>query len=786
MDVHDVSHIPQHFEMLRAQQKTLDEAQARKGQSPFPRVPRMLLITQFTTKLMAKNAAKATRASSKQMMLRSSHTPVPYLPCTQPFANLNNIAIKDLVLETQHRGSYLLVRSVTPPDQLTALMTIVEDEEGDAIMLQLYHQVDNMCPPTMVSDTLPQGQALILKEPYLKVMANGGYGLRVDHLSDVLFLLAGDARIPKPWQQSQAAHKRPALTWKTEGNDNFRNSRFLSAITCYTHALGCSPTVQDAQTIKLNRALAYLKTKQYDAALSDVEAMTEENEPQPAEKGLFRKAEALYHLRRYRECCEVLKGLRIAYPNNKDAKALLNRAISRLAEETYGRYSFRQLHDETKSLRPPHLDRATFTGPVAVRSAGPRGRGLFTTKAVKAGDLLFCEKAFTHAFVDKDDISGRSGDMTILLEPGSRVTMGGQADLIDTTIRKLHQNPSLIPIINDLHHGSYQPVETSSVDGQPVVDSFLIRRIILLNSFGCPVLSTLQDSVCRKKSGNSQKAHSDRGQEDSPWHSTGLWPMASYINHSCTSNARRSFIGDMMIARATRDLEPDTEITWWYCAPRVGNTGGQRDLQTKFAHWGFSCDCSLCRDEIENGTPATTLQKRNTLLSGLEKYLSSPSSSIGSAKARSRLDTLKKTRTLVGAMQATYPRPATSFPRLSLWWGIQMGLMDVLRAPADYRTQEELLLMAELTIEGLNSLGYVIEGGVSCNPVGGDTRQRVAVKEWGLFLDGVVDCWSYLRDFYRLLGAEAQMVAEVEEYAKTAYRMIFGEDETFATYGDKV
>ncbi|KAM7210301.1 hypothetical protein V8F06_014320 [Rhypophila decipiens] len=134
-------------------------------------------------------------------------------------------------------------------------------------------------------------------------------------------------------------------------------------------------------------------------------------------------------------------------------------------------------------------------------------------------------------------------------------------------------------------------------------------------------------------------------------------------------------------------------------------------------------------------------------------------------------------------MQATYPRPATSLPRLSLWWGIQMGLINVLRTPADYRTQEELLLMAELTIEGLNSLGYVTEGGISCNAVGEHT-QRFSVKEWGLFLDGVADCWSYLRDFYRLLGAEAQMVADVEEYAKTAYRMIYGEDETFATYGD--
>jgi hypothetical protein len=36
----------------------------------------------------------------------------------------------------------------------------------------------------------------------------------------------------------------------------------------------------------------------------------------------------------------------------------------------------------------------------------PDGRGLFTTQAVKAGDLLFCEKAFAHAFHDENGSKG--------------------------------------------------------------------------------------------------------------------------------------------------------------------------------------------------------------------------------------------------------------------------------------------------------------------------------------------------------------------------------------------
>jgi len=43
---------------------------------------------------------------------------------------------------------------------------------------------------------------------------------------------------------------------------------------------------------------------------------------------------------------------------------------------------------------------------------------------------------------------------------------------------------------------------------------------------------------------------------------SGIWIISSYINHSCISNCRRSFIGDMQIIRATQDLHADTELVF--------------------------------------------------------------------------------------------------------------------------------------------------------------------------------------------------------------------------------
>lgn len=131
------------------------------------------------------------------------------------------------------------------------------------------------------------------------------------------------------------------------------------------------------------------------------------------------------------------------------------------------------MYDEAAKLRPPHLDHATFVGPVAVKKSGisPGGRGLFTTKAVSAGDLLLCEKAFSFSFVDEPD-GGRLADVTVLIDAeADTANMGGQPELINRMIRKLYKNPSLSKAVTDLHHGAYEPVGVYSVDGSPVVDS---------------------------------------------------------------------------------------------------------------------------------------------------------------------------------------------------------------------------------------------------------------------------------------------------------------------------
>ncbi|KXX77904.1 Mitochondrial import receptor subunit TOM70 [Madurella mycetomatis] len=353
-------------------------------------------------------------------------------------------------------------------------MSIVEDENGNHLLLQLYHQEEGT--DGAAEDILVEGIAMIVEESYLKLTSDNGYGLRVDHLSDIIFLSADDERIPSRWQRRSAQRNHTAMAWKTRGNDYFGKPRYRTAIECYTQALGGSPTAEETHTIKLHRSLAFLKTKQFDAALSDLESAT--TAPKPAEKALFRNAQALYGLRRYRECCGVLKALRMEYPKNSVGKVQLDRAVKRLAEQTTGKYQLEQLHAEAAKPRPPHIDHAAYIGPVHVKASGSRGRELFISSTVKAGDLLFCEKAFaTHSSAREDVV------------------------------------PMVLP------------------------SWFLVRRIIALNAFGS-LLSTRQS--CLRALSQDCPA---QGMVKGPFHSYGIWPMASYINHYCYSNAWTSFTG---------------------------------------------------------------------------------------------------------------------------------------------------------------------------------------------------------------------------------------------------
>lgn len=246
------------------------------------------------------------------------------------------------------------------------------------------------------------------------------------------------------------------------------NNLLLTVLPRYTAAMLQKPTSDQRDVLRRNRALAYLKTKQFDAALTDTNFP--DFGPQPSEKALFRAAEALYGLRRFEETRQVLETLTDSFPGNSRARDVLEHARNRCLEQSSGQYNFKGLQAAVRKCRPPQLDHATYIGPLEVREVANKGRGLFVTKSVRAGDLLLFEKAFSHAWVDDQEKSHSKSTLLLNIEIG-RGFAGGQAELITTTVQKLYRNPSLAGEFCSLYHGDYEPVKNLTVDGQPIADT---------------------------------------------------------------------------------------------------------------------------------------------------------------------------------------------------------------------------------------------------------------------------------------------------------------------------
>lgn len=233
------------------------------------------------------------------------------------------------------------------------------------------------------------------------------------------------------------------------------------------------------------------------------------------------------------------------------------------------------------------------------------------------------------------------------------------------------------------------------------------------------------------------------------YHSCGIWTQASFINHSCTSNARRSFIGDMMIVRATRDLEPGTEVTFWYQIPE----GDPKEMQEKLRNWQFTCTCAIC--DSEKATGAVVFAERAKLMKELKQ-------SFGHAPPHTAK--LGKVVRLLEGLKNTYSRPMNEVPRLMLW-DPQALLMRIYMGEGN--VQKALQSFGEV----LTLLGFIVTGADS-------TSVPFRILKWGLLVDYLIELFLQARSIFEAIEARNDSKT-AESYARLAYKMVVGEDSSF-------
>ncbi|KFY45972.1 hypothetical protein V494_00672 [Pseudogymnoascus sp. VKM F-4513 (FW-928)] len=724
MDTLNVSYQREYMTQMARQREALLAASARAGQAPAAK-PREDILSTF--KKQAKRAEKGRMQAirSSETQIQSTFVPPAYAACVVPLADLTKMGVDELRLETHHRGRFVLLKALAGPSRMTALVGVGEDEEGRVVRVQVYQQGDE-------SDVWKIGGVVVVKEPYFKESGDGDTGIRVDHIGDIMALPANHPLVPEKWRKGVDAVL--VREWIDRAAEAIKGERYWECLDRCKSALLASPppTSEENIEIKLKLAAAYLKVSYFESAESAIEGL------EPTPESLKIRAEVLYNLARYDECIESLGKL------PEQDSSLLEKAKTRLAEQQNGDYDFRSIYAELSALNPPTVDRATYIGPVDIRVAPGKGRGLFTTRAVEAGELLVCEKAFAYSFFDQSapaEMHKTKLSMVFNTEEGS-IIFGTMGTLITEAVQKVARNPSLHDFVSSLYHGSYKAPAVNKIDDQPVIDTFLIERIISHNCFGCPPTSL----AVHVTPGPPKRAYS-----------SGLWPLCATLNHSCLPTARRAFIGDLQVVRATRALPANTELVWAY------NEVSEDPAQTRraLANWGFVCSCGLCAEAAR--TPEKVRRRRELLRTDLRACVM--------VKNPDAIDVPKAER-LVAAVDATYKATPVDAPRESLC-GLQLMLARV------HKNRGEAAKVVKAALGVLKLLGFEVKGAQV--PRG---QEEFEVVRWGLMAHGVVETWVQLWVAYATVAPE--LCADAERCARICYKICVGEDDTFDdSYGKK-
>ncbi|SCO76078.1 uncharacterized protein FRV6_00290 [Fusarium oxysporum] len=561
-------------------QRTIQEVarlrEEQKGQSREPTDPKSLIEQAISTSLMQEMSSAAfglgTPRKTRETMVAYG-IGKQYPPSTSKLADLQPMAIEDLRMETHHRGFFLSLRRVSPVSILQASSwTVVKGQSSDEV-----ERLEVFLHTSQYGDnTLEISSDLVIKEPYYTLNAQGECTIRIDHPSDLIVIAISEN--PESWRHKEHYSGGPDLVspddFKKKGNSALlKKKNYAEAYSWYTEGLKLAESDERGKTLRndlqRNRAHVNLQLQRFDEAISDALDSITSNETNEL-KGLDAKAYnraglAAYSQGEFLKARCYFKQQERLQPDDQQPKLHLRRVNARLQEEANGTYNMSRIVSNLSKTggRP---DAASYGGPTEIKDSPGSGRGLFATQNIEPNEIILCEKAFCAAWShEADTFTALACDLRE--DAAIKVFPAG---LHKAVVRKLLNNPSQVEKVLRLH-GDYHGLggKLQEVDGSPVIDTFQVHDIIQRNAFGL-----------------GQQTED----EDVSNASTGLWIRASYINHSCIPNAKKDFVGDLIISRAMRRIAAGEEITHSY--------DESSDYEARKANirrtWNFECCCQLC------------------------------------------------------------------------------------------------------------------------------------------------------------------------------------------------
>lgn len=428
------------------------------------------------------------------------------------------------------------------------------------IPLSIYHATANLekllLPGTVLGEAFRRpscepvfntSSVTAVREPYIKSKAEG-YFIRVDTPSDL--------DVWPPHSASARPLKSLPITleqYRAQGGDLFAKQRWHEAISAYEAAIWHFSDANEVSVLRLNASAGYLKIRLPGKALQhldlcDSSALT----ALQAQKLDFRRANALYDLRRYSEAQPMLR-LSKNGTQEPSVKQLQEKIEARLAESEEGpeALDWPRIYKDAQQTGSP--DVADWVGPLEIRSFEDRGRGLCATRGIHAGEVLLVAKPL--AIVRPMDVP-KNVIVGINLVSGTP-DAPSQVSVVSELIERTVDDKAFAHRLGDIYAGPWfpppsvpQPARAAEV---PPIDAGRIEGMITYNSFkpeSCVVDMLEEDIRESQQSEMMEKLLSP----------SGLYHIPSMINHACLGNAHYTFYGDVLVVRSTEAIGTGQEV----------------------------------------------------------------------------------------------------------------------------------------------------------------------------------------------------------------------------------
>ncbi|KAL7546287.1 hypothetical protein ACHAWF_009619 [Thalassiosira exigua] len=182
------------------------------------------------------------------------------------WSDLKRIFVRDLKLYDSHEGAYLegklLVDPFTP---MVGTTTIMEDSNGDVILIALYNFLpeglhgDESVP--VASAKIPKGSTVRILAPFVKVFRDGSRGIRIDNPNEITMISDANSGLKDEGSILSRA--------KEVGNQLVDTKKYLSASEAYIGGIRAAEMVP---TILSNRSQTYAMLGDWKRSLADAAA----------------------------------------------------------------------------------------------------------------------------------------------------------------------------------------------------------------------------------------------------------------------------------------------------------------------------------------------------------------------------------------------------------------------------------------------------------------------------------------------------------------------------------